>query len=175
MSGRQFGGLLGDLLGHPFRTVIFAGKFLAFTHLFFEYGIQTAPAQGPSMLPTFELLGQWLVVSRRHRFGRNVEVGDLVAYNIPVDENVGVKRILGLPGDYIMLDTPGRESQAMIQVPQGHCWIVGDNLAASRDSRYFGPVPLALIRGKVVATIKPFHFQWVEKNPFHRENRSPAI
>lgn len=47
------------------------------------------------------------------------------------------------------------------QVPQGHCWIVGDNLAASRDSRQFGPVPLALIRGKVIGRIKPFRFQWI--------------
>ena len=107
---------LGGLLGHPFRTAIFAGKFLAFTHLFLEYGYSTAPAVGPSMLPTFEVLGEWLLVSRRHSYGRGVEVGDLVAYNIPINETVGVKRILGLPGDYVLLDTPGSGSNAMIQV-----------------------------------------------------------
>jgi len=32
----------------------------------------------------------------------------------------------------------------------------GDNLAASRDSRHFGPLPLALVRGKVLATFTPF-------------------
>ncbi|KAK4453633.1 hypothetical protein QBC34DRAFT_394577 [Podospora aff. communis PSN243] len=158
---------LGGLLGHPFRTAIFAGKFLAFTHLFLEYGYSTAPAVGPSMLPTFEVLGEWLLVSRRHSFGRGVEVGDLVAYSIPINEGVGVKRILGLPGDYVLLDTPGKSNNDMIQVPQGHCWIVGDNLPASRDSRIFGPVPLALIRGKVIGRIKPFRFQWIE-NPLKK-------
>jgi hypothetical protein len=39
----------------------------------------------------------------------------------------------------------------LVQVPKGHCYIVGDNLPWSRDSRDFGPIPLALIRGKVVA------------------------
>jgi len=106
----------GGLLGHPFRTTIFAGKFLAFTHLFLEYGWSTAPAAGPSMLPTFDMLGEWLLVSRIHRYGRGVEVGDLVAYNIPINDQVGVKRILGLPGDYVLLDTPGGGSNAMIQV-----------------------------------------------------------
>lgn len=42
------------------------------------------------------------------------------------------------------------------QVPEGHCWIVGDNLPASRDSRSFGPLPLALVQGKVVAKILPW-------------------
>ena len=47
-------------------------------------------------------------------------------------------------------------------MPQGHCWIVGDNLVASRDSRYFGPVPLGLIRGKVIASVRPFsEFKWI--------------
>lgn len=42
------------------------------------------------------------------------------------------------------------------QVPQGHCWIVGDNIKHSRDSRLFGPIPLALIRGKVVLRWTPW-------------------
>ncbi len=37
------------------------------------------------------------------------------------------------------------------QVPKGHCYIVGDNLPWSRDSRDFGPIPLGLIKGKVIA------------------------
>lgn len=39
------------------------------------------------------------------------------------------------------------------KVPQGHCYIVGDNLPWSRDSRDYGPLPLALIQGKVVAKV----------------------
>ncbi|KAK3945073.1 hypothetical protein QBC46DRAFT_372674 [Diplogelasinospora grovesii] len=164
MSFRYF----RPLIGHPFKGVLFTAKFLAFAHLCLEYGYSTAPAAGPSMLPTFDILGDWVLVSKRHRYGRDVSVGDLVAYSIPINEDLGVKRVLGLPGDYVMIDTPESGSEAMIQVPQGHCWIVGDNLTASRDSRLFGPVPLALIRGKVIAKIKPFaEFKWIE-NPLKR-------
>ena len=33
---------------------------------------------------------------------------------------------------------------------------MGDNLGYSRDSRHFGPVPKALIKGKVIAKVLPF-------------------
>lgn len=42
---------------------------------------------------------------------------------------------------FIFLDFDG-------QVPKGHVWIQGDNIYASNDSRYFGPVPYGLIQGK---------------------------
>lgn len=45
--------------------------------------------------------------------------------------------------------------RAGVQVPEGHCWVLGDNQAASRDSRTYGPVPLALVRGRVVARVWP--------------------
>ncbi|KAJ9529817.1 hypothetical protein QJQ45_022213 [Haematococcus lacustris] len=36
------------------------------------------------------------------------------------------------------------------QVPVGHVWIQGDNLLHSLDSRVYGPVPAALLRGRVL-------------------------
>ena len=48
------------------------------------------------------------------------------------------------------------DAQRRHQVPEGHCWIVGDNLPASRDSRQFGPLPLALIQGKIIAKVLPW-------------------
>ncbi|KAK0728278.1 peptidase S24/S26A/S26B/S26C [Lasiosphaeria miniovina] len=156
-------------LHRPLRLIIFTTKYLAFTHLFLEYGFWPSPASGPSMLPTFEVMGEWVLVSKWHRLGRGVSVGDVVAYNIPINDEVGVKRVIGLPGDYVLVNSPESASDAMIQVPQGHCWVIGDNLPASRDSRLFGPVPLALIRGKIIARAKPnWDFQWV-RNPL----RSP--
>lgn len=60
------------------------------------------------MLPTFEVVGEWLVVSRFHKYGNGVKVGDLVVYQIPVSTSgeLGVKRIMGMPGDYVLVDTP---------------------------------------------------------------------
>lgn len=42
-----------------------------------------------------------------------------------------------------------------LTVPPGHVWVVGDNAAASIDCRYYGPVPAALLTGKVVCRIWP--------------------
>jgi len=73
-----------------------------------------------------------------------------------------LKRVLGLQGDYVLRDTPGT-TESMIQVPEGHCWVVGDNLPWSRDSRHFGPMPMALIKGKVIAKVLPWsERRWIE-------------
>ena len=50
-------------------------------------------------------------------------------------------------------------------MPEGHCWLIGDNLPESRDSRTYGPVPLALIKGKVIARLGLGNgFGWIENN-----------
>lgn len=57
-----------------------------------------------------------------------------------------------------------------LQVPKGHCWVLGDNLHASRDSRLYGPLPMALIDGKVIYKTGSWPWQWDRikkiKNPF---------
>ena len=51
------------------------------------------------------------------------------------------------------------------QVPEGHCWLLGDNLPFSRDSRFYGAVPLALIKGKVIARVWPrSDMGWIRNN-----------
>ena len=48
----------------------------------------------------------------------------------------------------------GRRGEGkFIKVPKGHIWVVGDNLSNSTDSRHYGPVPLAMVRGKVLARV----------------------
>lgn len=36
-------------------------------------------------------------------------------------------------------------------IPEGFCWVTGDNPLFSEDSQLYGPVPLALIEGRVRA------------------------
>ncbi|KAI1489410.1 peptidase S24/S26A/S26B/S26C [Biscogniauxia mediterranea] len=156
-------------LGHPLRLLVATLKGLALAHVGLTYGYSVGAGWGPSMLPTFMATQEWFVTDRRCRRGRGVRVGDCVAYGIPVETGEeGVKRVVGLPGDYVLLNSPGLEEEdeydeegdgdggaagSMIQVPRGHCYIVGDNLPWSRDSRDFGPLPLGLIKGKVVAKV----------------------
>uniref|UniRef100_A0A671DIH3 Peptidase S26 domain-containing protein n=1 Tax=Rhinolophus ferrumequinum TaxID=59479 RepID=A0A671DIH3_RHIFE len=40
-------------------------------------------------------------------------------------------------------------------VPTGHVWLEGDTLQNSTDSRYYGPIPYGLIRGRIFFKIWP--------------------
>lgn len=64
------------------------------------------------------------------------------------DVNV-CKRVKGVPGDYIVT------GYSFLRVPTGHVWLEGDNKQNSTDSRTYGPVPQALLRGRVVCRIWP--------------------
>lgn len=46
------------------------------------------------------------------------------------------------PDDYTSFDF------AKITVPEHHCFVLGDNRVNSYDSRHFGPVPLATVKGR---------------------------
>ncbi|KAF2718109.1 LexA/Signal peptidase [Polychaeton citri CBS 116435] len=158
--------LLKKLQSHfPLRQTLYLlrfaiAAFLAF-HIFTEYFYALGLSYGISMLPTISSSGDWLLISKHYRRGRNIALGDVVAYKHPIVENGrAVKRVVGMPGDFVLRDSPGvvEGEGKMLQVPQGHCYLVGDNLAWSRDSRIFGPVPLALIRGKVIAKFSMWEF-----------------
>lgn len=109
---------MSHFLGHPLRLAISTLKISCLTHLTFTNLFQVSPAQGPSMLPTFTVDGEWIAADMRYRLGRNVEVGDLVLYKIPLFAHQnGVKRVVGMPGDYVLLGTPGEPGDdQMIQV-----------------------------------------------------------
>ena len=83
--------------------------------------------------------------------------GDLVTYISPLDPARPVcKRIIGLPGDVVCVDPTGTyaPSTEHVVVPKNHLWVSGDNLAYSRDSRVYGPVPMGLVRGRIYARVR---------------------
>ncbi|KAJ5587440.1 uncharacterized protein N7459_003205 [Penicillium hispanicum] len=135
--------------------------------LLWEHIVTIQLSEGPSMYPTFNPRGDWLMISRMHRNGKGIEVGDVVRFNHPTFLGVhGAKRVLGMPGDFVCRDQPFSTEAGkvpdMIQVPEGHAFLVGDNLPWSRDSRNYGPVPLGLINGKIVARVwPPSRMEWV--------------
>ena len=132
------------------------------------------PSSGPSMYPTLGTSTKYILINKRHRLGRDLRVGDLIILQHPNFRNLRVgKRVLGLPGDFVVRDphmsrTVGgmavvagasssstTEEPHMTEVPPGHVWVAGDNLAWSRDSRFYGPVPMGLVFGKVVRYSSP--------------------
>jgi mitochondrial inner membrane protease subunit 1 len=44
-----------------------------------------------------------------------------------------------------------------IIVPRGFCWLEGDNAGNSSDSRYYGCVPLGLIRSRAILRVYPLN------------------
>ena len=72
---------------------------------------------GPSMLPTIAVRGQYIYLDRRYKQGRGIKVGDVVDFKHPMVLGAGaVKRVVGQPGDYVVTDGPGEEEKRMIQV-----------------------------------------------------------
>ncbi|KAL4069500.1 LexA/Signal peptidase [Scleroderma citrinum] len=117
---------------------------------------------GVSMLPTFDATGEIIIedILSHRLFSHTLARGQLVTLQSPLQPNrVICKRVIGLPGDTICVDPTGlmAPSTEHVIVPKGHVWIAGDNASCSRDSRLYGPVPTALIRGKVIARVYPFN------------------
>ncbi len=42
----------------------------------------------------------------------------------------------------------------VVQVPEGHVWLQGDNTLNSTDSRTYGPVPYALLKGRAIVRFR---------------------
>jgi len=143
------------------------------------------------MYPTIPSERSYNILSRRHKRGKGIQIGDVVVFSSPIfPEQRSCKRVIGMPGDYVLRDPnlsptvggapiPGlyegdtdtvREEPVMVQVPEGHVWVSGDNLSYSRDSRFHGPVPLALIRGKTLY-VGDGWFNWTS---FRKSQLQPA-
>lgn len=110
--------VFAHLLAHPLRFALSALKMTCLTHLTFSHLVQISPAQGPSMLPTFSVDGDWVLADMTARHGRRLRVGDLAIYKIPIfPSSIGAKRVIAMPGDYVSLGTPGEKGgHRMIQV-----------------------------------------------------------
>jgi len=122
---------------------------------------------GPSMKPTLDDI-DFVWVKHCIDFEKDLHVGDVVVAFRPTDCQLHaprvsiLKRIKGMPGDVIKVCfksslKKGMEgAEVIIRVPPGHIWVEGDNTAQSSDSRDWGPLPLSLVGGKVLAKFNPF-------------------
>jgi len=148
-----------NLLRGTLGTLKIVNAAFAF-HLFFEYIGVPSVMYGQSMLPTLAVSGEVIIedcISVRLNPGK-LQRGELVILKSPLDPQQFIcKRIIGLAGDTVCVDPTGQlaPSTEHVLVPKGHIWIIGDNAAESRDSRMYGPVPIALVHGRLYARIWP--------------------
>ncbi len=96
--------------------------------------------------------------------GADPAYGDVVVVEDPFDvERFLLKRIAGLPGDYIRVTAAGAERRSdpapsgtvppgaleEFHIPPSQYFVLSDRTQRTRDSRQFGPVARARILGRV--------------------------
>ena len=100
------------------------------------------------MSPTFNHHGDIALVERLSVHAGRIRVGDVVvARSVQNVRHVVIKRVLGMEGD--LVPVAGPRGRRYVTVPEGHVWLQGDNYHNSTDSRTYGPVPVAMVLGKV--------------------------
>ena len=118
------------------------------------------------MLPTIRESGDVVIVDHFSYAVMNkmYTKGDVVVCIPPYDNTKFVcKRIVAVAGEKVKVsnkqyNNPFEEDYLII--PKGHIWLEGDNSENSFDSKQYGPVPSALVQGKVLCK-----FQFNLKEP----------
>mmetsp|Transcript_23493 Transcript_23493/g.64778 ORF Transcript_23493/g.64778 Transcript_23493/m.64778 type:complete len:163 (+) Transcript_23493:133-621(+) len=130
---------------------------LSVFHVFGQYGCYLSTVSGPSMFPTFSGQNEFVVVQAVSPLLGPITRGDVVICIRPVDpsEHI-VKRVSAVAGEEVLIfPTKDNPDLQKVKVPKGHVWLQGDNLLHSRDSREYGPIPLALVKGRVLYQVWP--------------------
>ncbi len=80
--------------------------------------------------------------------------GDIVVYVRGLEVREGTIVVVDLPEHGLIVKrvaaAGGRSLAGFEPVPEGSCFLVGDNRGNSYDSRFFGPIPQRLVVGRVV-------------------------
>lgn len=178
-ESRQRGGALGVILDWaPYIVVpIIVGLLL---HAFV---VEAFIVPTGSMLETIQLNDCVWSEKVSYRF-RSPEQGEIVLLQSPTDETVTLlKRVIATEGqtidfvdgvvyvDGVALDEPytggkptypsdttytgaGQITYPYV-VPEGHVWLMGDNRTNSRDSRYYGAIPVSSVYARAFFTYWP--------------------
>jgi signal peptidase I len=102
--------------------------------------------EGESMAPALRD-GDWVMAIRPRRVRR----GDVVVVEDPRTPGFElVKRVVGLPGDWLeVAGCHDEDDAAGLVLGEDEYWVQGDSADRSTDSRDFGPVARSAIRGVI--------------------------
>lgn len=170
----QAGFALGAFILEFVQSIVLALSVFVLLYLFVA---QPNEVKGSSMVPNF-VNGEYLLTDKlSYQLGKP-QRGDVIVFKAPAtepcaaDECEYIKRIMGVPGDRVMVKgggvyvnekmvdqtflpsdyvtEPGTilKEGIMIVVPENEYLPFGDNRSHSRDGREFGPIPRGNIVGK---------------------------
>ncbi len=126
-------------------TALLAVSFF-FVGAIHEFVLQPFITSGDSMAPAFQS-GEYLVIDEISYNFHKPARGDVVVFRYPLDPSIYfIKRIVGIPGDVKDGEVLGPSEYYML----------GDNSAASFDSRSWGPVQERYIVGRPILRLFPF-------------------
>ncbi|XP_010638714.1 mitochondrial inner membrane protease subunit 1 isoform X1 [Fukomys damarensis] len=147
--------MLRGALGRAFRLVGYTIQYGCIAHCAFEYVGGVVMCSGPSMEPTIQN-ADIVFAENLSRHFHGIQRGDVVIAKSPSDPKSNIcKRVIGLEGDKVLTTSPSDFFKSHSYVPTGHVWLEGDNLQNSTDSRFYGPIPYGLIRGRIFFKIWP--------------------
>jgi len=124
---------------------------------FSDLAASVLQVKGESMQPTLNGdpdICDWVLVEKLTcKWLYQYERGSVVVLWAPDNPHQQlVKRLVALEGDLVWQDGKAKPTQ----IPQGRCWIEGDNKAVSQDSTtVYGPVHLGLMEGRVTHVVWP--------------------
>lgn len=144
-----------------FSTALFS---LTIFFIFYIFLVQPHRVKGESMAPNFEDGELILTEKVSYRFSPP-DRGDVIVFRAPGLDNIDfIKRIIGLPGDHIVInggsiyvndkllqetyETQSTQAEVDTVIPDGHYFVLGDNRSASSDSRSFGNIERGSIEGR---------------------------
>ena len=134
---------------------------------------------GPSMEPTFNNNDYLIVDEISYRFEKPKR-GEVIIFNQPTEKKYLIKRIIGLPGETVEIDTDkitiknsdnpngfvldqsflkynSPDKKMTVTLDSDHYFVMGDNRPVSYDSRYFGPLAAKEIVGRPLIRLYPFN------------------
>lgn len=125
-----------------------------------KYGVFASRVHGPSMYPTFKGRGdEVVVVDAFTPWAGKINKGDIVICSRPLSsamQDIVIKRVHAVERETVTLYPDAQHANVrLIEVPKGHIWLQGDNPTQSLDSRTYGPVPTALVKGRVLFQVWP--------------------
>ena len=145
------------------NIVVFLCTFMSI--LIFFYFVRFPIVDGNSMYPTY-MDGDWIAVLHTHRVSHN----DVVVIWSDALEEYLVKRVIGVAGDHIVIDSnvlyvndvpiyevylnehawADLNDSEDLYVPEGCIYVMGDNRNDSVDSRILGVFDTDCVYGKAI-------------------------